>query len=75
MMSHAFLLTALRRWLNHASWQLLLLLGQGLDELGLLEEIDDLGLKHAAQLIGGRLGQPHALEQVVLVAKRKLTIR
>ena len=54
MMPHAFLRTALRRRLNHTRRQLLL--GQGLDELRLLEEIDDLGLKHVTQLIGGRLG-------------------
>lgn len=65
-------LTALRGRLSHARH---LLLGQGLDELRLLEEIDDLGLKHEAQLIGGSLGQPHALKQVVLVAEGKLAIR
>ena len=66
------LLTALRGRLSHARH---LLLGQGLDELRLLEEIDDLGLEHEAQLIGGSLGQPHALKQVVLVAEGKLAIR
>ena len=49
----AVLLTAFRGRLNHARH---LLLGQCLYELRLLEEIDDLGLKHDAQLIGGRLG-------------------
>jgi len=51
------------------------LLGQGLDELGLLEELADIGLKHAAQLIRSRLRQTHAIEEVVFIGKRKFTIR
>ena len=72
LLPNAVLLTALRGRLSHACH---LLLGQGLDKLRLLEEIDDLGLKHEAQLIGGSLGQPHAFKQVVLVAEGKLAIR
>ena len=72
LLPNTVLLTALRGRLSHARH---LLLGQGLDKLRLLEEIDDLGLKHEAQLIGGSLGQPHALKQVVLVAEGKLAIR
>ena len=50
------------------------LLGQSLDKLGLLEEVDNLWLEHAAQLFRCRLRQAHTFEQVVLVRKRKLTI-
>lgn len=53
LLPNTVLLTALRRRLSRARH---LLLGQGLDKLRLLEEIDDLGLEHEAQLIGGGLG-------------------
>ena len=48
LLANAVLLTALRGRLHHA---IHLLLGQGLDKLRLLEEIDDFGLEHEAQLI------------------------
>lgn len=63
-----------RRRLLHHLW-LLLLLGQSFDQFGLLEELDNLGLKHAAQFLMSRLGQTHALEQVVLVTQSEFSVR
>ena len=66
---------ALRRRHRLLPHQVLWLLGQGFNKLLLLEELDYLWLEHAAQLILVRLGQPHALKEVVLVTQREFPIR
>lgn len=65
---------ALRRRHLLLPHQVLRLLGQGFHKLGLLEVLDYLWLEHAAQLVTARLGQPHALKEVVLVTQRKFPI-
>ena len=50
------------------------LLGQGLDELRMLEEVGDALNEHPAQFLGCSLCQTHAIEQVVLVGEGKFPV-
>lgn len=49
-------------------------LGQGLDQLGPLQEVDDLLVEHLAELVRRGLGEAHVIEEEVLVGDREFSV-